>query len=127
MTDLLKKAFDAASRLPEDEQDAVAEWLLAELASEEKWEQRFTESQGALTLLAREGVERTRERRDRGSGPRIALRSKTTRRFRKAFSRLPTPIKDRAREAYRRFVEDPDHPGLNFKRMRTTEPTTRFE
>jgi hypothetical protein len=50
------------------------------------------------------------------------LRSKTTRRFRQAFSRLPTPIKDRARDAYRRFAEDPDHPGLNFKRLRTTEP-----
>ncbi len=56
MTDLLKKAFDAASRLPEDEQDAVAEWLLAELASEEKWEERFTDSQGALSLLAQEAL-----------------------------------------------------------------------
>lgn len=56
MTDLLKKAFDAASRLPEDEQDAMAKWLLAELASEEKWEERFAESQGALTLLAREAL-----------------------------------------------------------------------
>jgi len=50
------------------------------------------------------------------------LRSKTTRRFRRTFSRLPTPIQDRAREAYRRFVENPNHPGLNFKRVRTTEP-----
>ncbi len=56
MTDLLKKAFDAASRLPADEQDAVAEWLLAELASEEKWKERFAESQGALTLLAQEAL-----------------------------------------------------------------------
>lgn len=54
MTDLLKKAFDAASQLPEDEQDAVAEWLLAELASEEEWDERFAESQGALSSLARE-------------------------------------------------------------------------
>jgi len=52
----LKKAFDAASRLPEDEQDAVAEWLLSELASEEKWEERFTDSQGALSLLAQEAL-----------------------------------------------------------------------
>ncbi len=56
MTDLLKRAFDAASRLPENEQDAVAEWLLAELASEEKWEARFAESQDALSLLAREAL-----------------------------------------------------------------------
>lgn len=57
MTDLLKKAFDAASRLSEEEQDAVAEWLLAELASEEKWEERFAESQDVLYLLAREALD----------------------------------------------------------------------
>lgn len=57
MTDLLKKAFDTASRLPEDEQDAVAEWLLAELASEGQWDRRFAESQGALSLLAREALD----------------------------------------------------------------------
>ena len=56
MTDLLKKAFDAASRLPENEQDAVAEWLLAELRSEGEWEQRFVRTQDALALLAREAL-----------------------------------------------------------------------
>ncbi len=62
MTDLLKKAFDAASQLPEDEQDAMAEWLLAELASEEGWGRRFAGTQEALSLLARE----TLEEHDRG-------------------------------------------------------------
>lgn len=56
MTDLLKRAFDAASRLPEEEQDAVAEWLLAELASEEGWDKRFAGTQGALSSLAREAL-----------------------------------------------------------------------
>ena len=57
MTDLLKKAFDAASRLPDDEQDAVAEWLLAELAAEQEWEERFARTQDALSVLARETSE----------------------------------------------------------------------
>jgi hypothetical protein len=57
VTDLLKKAFDAVSRLPENEQDAVAEWLLAELASEEGWGARFTETQDALSVLAREALD----------------------------------------------------------------------
>jgi hypothetical protein len=57
VTELLKKAFDVASRLPEDEQDAVAEWLLAELASEEGWEARFARTQDALSMLAREASE----------------------------------------------------------------------
>jgi hypothetical protein len=56
VTDLLKKAFDAASRLPEDEQDAVAEWLLAELASEEGWGERCAETQSHLSVLAQEAL-----------------------------------------------------------------------
>jgi hypothetical protein len=56
LTDLLKKAFDTASRLPEEEQDAVAEWLLAELASEEEWDERFAGTQDALSVLAREAL-----------------------------------------------------------------------
>lgn len=56
MTDSLKKGFDAASRLPKDEQDAVAEWLLAELSTEESWEERFARTQDALSVLAWEGL-----------------------------------------------------------------------
>ena len=56
MTGLLKQAFDAASRLPEDEQDAVAGGLLAELHSEEEWGERFTSTQDALAALAREAL-----------------------------------------------------------------------
>ena len=67
MTDLLKKAFDAASRLPEDEQDALAEWLLMELASEEGWRVRFAETQGALSVLAREA----RDEHQRGETERL--------------------------------------------------------
>src|ERR671910_3581602 len=54
VTDLRRKAFDAASRLPKDEQDAVAGWLLAELAAEEDWKARFARTQGTLSELARE-------------------------------------------------------------------------
>ena len=57
LTDLLKKAFAAASQLPENEQDAVAEWVLAELATEEGWEKRFAVTQDALSVLAREASE----------------------------------------------------------------------
>ena len=61
MTDLLKKAFDAASQLPKDEQDAVAEWLLAELAAEEGWEGRFAGTQDDLSVLARKTSEEQKE------------------------------------------------------------------
>lgn len=50
------------------------------------------------------------------------MRSRTTRQFRRAFSRLPEPVKERARDAYRRFTENPNHPGLRLKRVHSTEP-----
>lgn len=69
MTDSLKKAFDAAFRLPEDEQDAVAEWLLAELQSEEEWEERFARTQDTLSALAQEAL----DEHERGETAELSL------------------------------------------------------
>lgn len=41
MTDLLKKAFEEASKLPGPEQDALAKVLLDELRSERSWQSAF--------------------------------------------------------------------------------------
>jgi len=41
MTDLLQRAFAEASKLPADQQDRVAQWLLDELADEEHWDRRL--------------------------------------------------------------------------------------
>ncbi len=48
--------------------------------------------------------------------------SRTTRRFREAYGRLPEHVRSRAREAYRRFRDDPAHPSLRFKRVHATQP-----
>jgi hypothetical protein len=50
------------------------------------------------------------------------LTSRTTRRFREVFLALPEEIRQRARQAYRRFREDPFHPSLRFRRVHATEP-----
>ena len=49
------------------------------------------------------------------------MTSKTTRRFREAYGRLPEHVRRRAREAYRRFKSNPSHPSLRFKQVHTTE------
>ena len=48
------------------------------------------------------------------------MRSRTTSRFRKAFAALPGPVQQRAREAYKRFREQPHHPSLRFKQVHAT-------
>lgn len=43
------------------------------------------------------------------------MKSRRNERFRQAFNVLPPDVKDLARDAYRRFRDDPSHPGLQFK------------
>ena len=50
------------------------------------------------------------------------MRSRTTRRFRKALGRLPKQVQHQARQAFGTFRVDPHHPSLHFKRVHATEP-----
>ena len=56
MTQLLEQAFAAASKLPDQEQDAFASLLLSELESERRWSAAFANSQDQLSLLADEAL-----------------------------------------------------------------------
>ncbi len=56
MTELLKKAFAEASRLPREQQDAIASLLLEELQSDRHWDRAFEKSQDALAKLANEAL-----------------------------------------------------------------------
>jgi len=56
MTKLLEKAFSEASKLPQQEQDAFATWMLEELASERRWNELFAKSTHALEQLADEAL-----------------------------------------------------------------------
>lgn len=50
------------------------------------------------------------------------MTSRTTERFRRCFTALPDPVRRQAREAYKRFIADPGHPGFHFKLIHTQEP-----
>jgi len=52
MTELLRKAFEKASELPDAEQDALASVLLQELEGETKWEEALAVSQEQLAAFA---------------------------------------------------------------------------
>lgn len=60
MSKLLEKAFEEASKLPKREQEALAQWLLAELESERRWEERLSESAVDLARLAEEALDEHR-------------------------------------------------------------------
>jgi hypothetical protein len=56
MTTLLKKAFSKAQQLPDEEQDRLASFLMAEMESEQKWSEGFAKSQDELSILAKEAL-----------------------------------------------------------------------
>ena len=56
MTQLLERAFAAASKLSDPEQDAFASLLLAELDSERRWTEAFAATQSDLSTLADEAL-----------------------------------------------------------------------
>lgn len=62
-TKLLEKAFAEVSKLPAQEQDVLAAWILEELASEQRWDELFAGSEDVLAQLADEALAEHREGR----------------------------------------------------------------
>ena len=69
MTKLLEKAFHKVEKLPDVEQNALAKWLLNELASEKDWDKAFAESEGALEKLADEALTEHKNKKTRPLDP----------------------------------------------------------
>ncbi|MDZ4771395.1 MAG: hypothetical protein SGJ24_19905 [Chloroflexota bacterium] len=56
----LSKAIEALSKLPEDRQETMAQWILDELVEEQRWDSAFT---GSLNQLAQLGAKALEEHR----------------------------------------------------------------
>ena len=52
MTKLLQTAISELNKLPDAQQDAMAAFILEELADEHRWQESFARSQDKLSLLA---------------------------------------------------------------------------
>ena len=57
MSALLDRALEKVVALPPDEQDAIASQILASLADEVAWKERFREKRDVIRRLAREALE----------------------------------------------------------------------
>ena len=69
MTNKLKKAFDAAAKLPPAEQDALAAAILEEVKVDGLWDASFATKPGGLERLAEEALEEHRSGRTRPLDP----------------------------------------------------------
>ena len=52
VTKRFEKVIDKVGKLPAEEQDALAEWILEELADEQRWQESFAKSQNSLEKMA---------------------------------------------------------------------------
>ena len=57
MSTLLEKALEKVTALPPEEQDAIASEILASLADEDAWKNRFAEKRDVIRRMAREALE----------------------------------------------------------------------
>lgn len=69
LTKALKKAFEAASRLSDRDQDELAAAILEELVADERWEAALAKSQRALERLADEALKEHRAGRTEALDP----------------------------------------------------------
>ena len=69
MTQLLEKAFAEIEKLPDIEQNAMAKWLLNEIASEKRWDKAFAGSEGAVEKLADEALREHKKKRTQPLDP----------------------------------------------------------
>lgn len=56
MTQLLERAFQKVSSLPDDTQDAFASFILSEIESESRWNSLFENSQDLLSQMAASAI-----------------------------------------------------------------------
>ena len=56
VTKELEKAFELASKLPPEEQEELAAWILEELRADRKWARSLAASQARLARLAQEAL-----------------------------------------------------------------------
>ena len=122
MTQSLEKAILEIKKLPDEEQDAIAAVIMAELKSEQQWDNAFENSRAELDQLAEEAL---KEYSDNETEPLDQNRydlsdheaiSRGTPRF---AARRPRPSQISLSTI---FQADPYHPSLRFKKVHPTKP-----
>ena len=57
VTKRFEKVIDKVGKLPAEEQDAIADWILEELADEQRWQKAFAGSQDLLEKMANKALQ----------------------------------------------------------------------
>jgi hypothetical protein len=69
VTKLLEKAIAELTKLPETQQESMAQWILDELEDETRWDQNFAGSLSQLEQLGKKALDDYRAGRTRELNP----------------------------------------------------------
>jgi hypothetical protein len=69
MSNLLDQAYAAAKELPEQDQEAIGAWLMAEIDADRKWDELFAQPSEVIERMADEALEDHRRGRTRPLDP----------------------------------------------------------
>jgi hypothetical protein len=60
MIDSWKRVFDEIQKMPIEEQERYAQWILAEIEDDRKWDQKFAETRDEIEILGQQAMEQHR-------------------------------------------------------------------
>ncbi len=69
MSNLLDEAYAAAKELPEEDQEAIGAWLLAEIDADRKWDELFAQPSEVIERMADKALEDHRRGRTQPLDP----------------------------------------------------------
>ena len=124
MTQQLEAAFAEASKLPDEQQDALADLILHEIDSERRWGELFArpESQDLLARSRGQGDRRSSRRPHPQARPERIVNSHLTEDFRASTGSSRSRSVSRGVQAYELFECNRQHPSLRFRRVHPTRP-----
>ena len=131
METLLNRAFDALKTLPKNDQERIAWEIIHRVEDKTEWDRIISqpESQAWLAEQATKALKTYRKIKSKLSLNFVSVPSEGILRedsYWKSFDDLPLDIKKLAEENYQLWKENPQHPGLRFKKIHKDLPVYSF-
>jgi len=131
MTDLLQQAFDALATLPEADQDRIAWEIIERVEDKTEWDRIIAtpDSQAWLEAQAKAALKAYDKIQNKLTMTFVSIPQDHPPReeaYWSHFDELPDEIRALAEENYKLWKDNPNHPGLRFKRIHETRPVFSF-
>lgn len=131
MEKLIERAFEALKTLPDEDRERIAWEIIQRVEDKTEWDkiismpqsQKWLETEAARATKVFKKIKKSLSRTFISIPQDNILREEP---YWQHFDELPEDIKKLAESNYRRWKENPRHPGLRFKQIHATLPVFSF-